>query len=207
MENPRYKSSQLPKTPGGHRFSEFKRAPAEKLAGDMVQGQFQLLPLQRTDKARRGQIWIDLNKDGLQDLLVAEPESGQLSFYAQSRDGGVVYSQGVSYLGGCERDLAAADWDGDGTQEIFLLSTDERQVGVTRLDAQQRLAFPTLIPLNGRPLVFAVGMVKGETNPVLAVIVDNEGRRSLQLQPAKGEVYNSKAGRKVQIHSNNSFVS
>ena len=30
-------------------------------------------------------------------------------------------------------DLAVADWDGDGKPEIFLLSADERQVGVTRL--------------------------------------------------------------------------
>ena len=30
-------------------------------------------------------------------------------------------------------DLAVADWNGDGKPEIFMLSADERQVGVTRL--------------------------------------------------------------------------
>src|SRR2546425_3073504 len=41
---------------------------------------------------------------------------------------------------------AVADWDGNGKPEIFLLSGDERQVGVTHLDEKQRLPFPTLIP-------------------------------------------------------------
>ena len=54
-------------------------------------------------------------------------------------------------------DLAVADWDGDGKPEIFMLSADERQVGVTRLDEKQRLPFPTLIPLDGKPLAMAVG--------------------------------------------------
>jgi hypothetical protein len=54
-------------------------------------------------------------------------------------------------------DIAVADWDGDGKPEVFQLSADERQVGVTRMDDKQRLAFPELIQLEGRPLALAVG--------------------------------------------------
>ena len=37
--------------------------------------------------ARRGLRWADVNGDGRPDLLVAEPERGQLSVYIQSPDG------------------------------------------------------------------------------------------------------------------------
>jgi hypothetical protein len=40
--------------------------------------------------------------------------------------------------------VIAADWDGDGRAEIFMLSTDERQVGITQLDQKGRIAFPNV---------------------------------------------------------------
>src|SRR5207248_3318669 len=62
---------------GRAQISQFTRKPAEALDGGFKQGQFQVLPLNKTDKARRGQLWADVNGDGRTDLLVAEPESGQ----------------------------------------------------------------------------------------------------------------------------------
>ncbi|MCZ7634978.1 MAG: hypothetical protein M5U12_02265 [Verrucomicrobia bacterium] len=50
-----------------------------------------------------------------------------------------------------------ADWDADGRPEIFLLSADERIVGVTRYEANGRVPFPTPLNIEGRPLVLAVG--------------------------------------------------
>ena len=45
-------------------------------------------------------------------------------------------------------ELAVSDWDAqDGAPQIFLLSSDEHQVGVTKLDEHGRIAFPTIIPL------------------------------------------------------------
>ena len=57
------------------------------MSGDFLKGQFQVLPLNKTDKARRGIRWADVNGDGRPDLLVAEPESGQISIYFQEADG------------------------------------------------------------------------------------------------------------------------
>jgi hypothetical protein len=37
------------------------------------------MPLNKTDKSRRGLLWADVNGDQRSDLLVAEPESGQIS--------------------------------------------------------------------------------------------------------------------------------
>ena len=79
-----------------------------------------------------------------------------------------------------------ADWDGDGKPEIFLLSPDERQIGVARLDHNQRLPFPTLIPTDGKPLAMAMCPLRPNAKPTLAVIVDKDGERSLLTVTADG---------------------
>ena len=68
-----------------------------------------------------------------------------------------------------------------------MLSEDERQIGVARLDDNQRLPFPTLIPLDGKPLAMAVGTLKAGAKPVLAVITDQDGKRSLVTRTADGK--------------------
>ncbi len=170
---------------GRAQISQFTRKPAETLSGDFQQGQFQVLPLNKTDKARRGQHWADVNGDARVDLLVAEPESGKLSIFFQRPDGSLASPRAFPTLAGVS-DIAVADWDGDGKPEMFLLSTEERQIGVARLDDGERLPFPALIPFEGRPLVMAVGNLQPGGKPMLAVIVDQDGKRSLVTRGADG---------------------
>jgi hypothetical protein len=159
---------------GRAQISEFTRKPADPFSGAFKQGEFQVWPLNKTDKAKRGLLWADVNGDGLPDLLVSEPESGQLSIFLQQKDGSLASAKTFPTLAGIT-DLAVADWDGDGRPEIFMLSADERQIGVTKLDEKQRVPFPTLIPVNGKPLVLAVGKLQPDAKPTLAVIVEQEG--------------------------------
>ena len=177
---------------GRAQISEFKRKPAEALSGAFRQGQFQVLPLNQTDKARRGLKWADVNRDGLSDLLVAEPESGQLTIYLQKPDGSLGSGKTFSTLAGVT-DLGVADWDGDGNLEIFLFSAPaaqggEQQIGVTRFDDKGRLPFPTLIPLDGKPLAMTVGALQPGAKPSLTAIVDKDGKRSLVTRNFSGEV-------------------
>src|SRR6185437_6037760 len=134
---------------GRAQVSEFTRKPAPELSGTFKQGQFQVMPLNRSDRTRRGMIWADVNGDGLPDLLVAEPESGQVSIYLQKPDGTLAAPKTFPTLTGVS-DLAVGDWGTNGKPSIFLLSSDERQIGVAQLDEKGRLPFPTLIPLDGK---------------------------------------------------------
>ena len=171
---------------GRAQVSQLVTRPAEPLAACFRQGQFQVLPLQRTDKARRGLLWADVNGDGRPDLLVAEPGRGQISLYLQQPDGSLAAPVTFPTLAGVT-DLAAADWDGDGRPSLFLLSEDERQLGVTRLDEHGRLPFPRLLPLPGRPLALAAGALQPGAKPSLAVIVDQNGRRALVIRDRDGK--------------------
>ncbi len=166
-------------------ISHFVRKPAEPLSGALRQGQFNILPLNKTDKTHRGMVWADVNGDRLPDLLVAEPDSGQLSIYFQKPDGTLAPPTKFSTLTGIT-DIAVADWEGDGKPEIFLLSADERRIGVTRLDEKQRLPFPTLIATEGKPLAMVVGALAPGAKPTLAVILDQDGKRVLLTRTATG---------------------
>lgn len=171
---------------GRAQISNFGQKDAAKLLGALQQGQLQILPLNRTDKNRRGAVWADLNSDQRDDLLVAEPETGQLTLFLQQKDGSFAPPRSFSTLTGVS-ELAVADWDGDGTPEIFLLSSEERQLGYTRLDAKGGIAFPTIVPVEGRPIAMAVGKLRGGDQPQLAIIVDQDGKRSLVTRSADGK--------------------
>ena len=166
--------------------SEFIKKPGEVLSGALHQGQFQIFPLTKSDSGQRGLLWADVNGDGRDDLLVAEPESGQVSVYLQQADGTLAPAKTFPTLAGVTQ-IVASDWKGDGHPEIFLLSRDENAVGMTRFDDNGKLAFPTIIPLDGKPLVMTTGVLKPGSKPVLAVLVDKDGVRSLVTRSADGK--------------------
>ena len=176
---------------GRAQISNFLKKPAEPLAGDFRQGQFQVLPLNKTTKARRGVAWGDVNGDQLPDLLVAEPDVGQLTVYLQQKDGTLSQAKTFSTLTGVT-DLEVVPAKGDSPAEIYLMSPDERQIGVAKYDKQGRIPFPTIIPTEGRPLAMAIGSLKPNAAPTLAVILDQDGKRVLYTRNAEGKTKTQK---------------
>ena len=176
---------------GRAQISNFSQKPAEELSDEWKEGQFQMMPLTKTTRTRRGTLWADLNGDSRSDLLVAEPDSGQLALSLQLQDGSFEAPKTFATLTGIS-ELVASDWDGDGRIEVFALSADERQVGVTTLDEKGRLGFPKIILTEGRPLVIATGKMKFEDKTVLAAITDLDGKRELQIRPATGDPFRQK---------------
>jgi hypothetical protein len=172
---------------GRAQISGFVRKSSETLFGEFRGGQFQVLPLTKTSKARRGAAWADIDGDGLADLLVAEPDSGQLSLFLQRKDGALGQGRVFATLTGVtELNVVPAD-SKDRPAEIFLLSPDERQIGLTRYAADGRIPFPTIIPVEGRPLAMSLGGAKKGEPPALAVLLDDDGRRSLYVRELDGD--------------------
>lgn len=176
---------------GRAEVSEFEKKPGEVLSGAFRQGQFQILPLNKSDTAQRGILWADINGDGRPDLLVADPESGQLSVYLQQPDGSLAPPTTFPCLSGVSQ-IAVADWNGKNHPAIFLLSQTENSVGITQLDKDGRLPFPTLVPLDGKPIAMAVGPLKPRAKPTLCIIVDKDGERSLVTETSEGKMRTQK---------------
>jgi hypothetical protein len=171
---------------GRAQISRLSRKPAEVLSGAFKNGQFQVLPLKKTSQPRRGILWADVNGDGLDDLLVAEPDSGQLTLYLQQPDSTLGSAKTFPTLSGVT-ELAVSDWNQDRAPEIFVLSSEEHQIGVTKLDQSGRIAFPVILPFEGRPLAMAAGPLQPGTAPTLAVILDQDGKRVLATRTADGK--------------------
>ena len=176
---------------GRAEVSQFMRQPSEVLSGAFHRGQFQILPLAKTDAAQRGVLWAAVNGDGRPDLLVAEPASGQVSVFVQQADGQLASPKIFPTLAGVSQ-IAAADFNGNGQPSLFFLSQVESAVGVTQFDKNGRLPFPTLLPLDGKPLMMAVGALKPGAKPTLAIIVDKGGQRSLVTRAADGKMKSQK---------------
>jgi hypothetical protein len=174
---------------GRAQIANFSLTNAETLSGSFASGQLQILPLNKTSKAKRGTLWADVNGDHLDDLVVSEPESGQLTIYLQQKNGSLASAKTFSTLTGVG-EIAVADWEGKPT--IFLLSVDERAIGLTRLDEKGKAAFPTMLPLEGRPLVMAVADASKDSKPILATILDQDGKRVLMTRTADGKTRTQK---------------
>ena len=143
--------------------------------------------LNRTAKAKRGTVWADIHGDKRSDLLVAEPESGQLTVFVQQDDGTLGPGKTFPTLTGIS-EVAVGDWDGDDRPEIFVLSVDERQIGLTRFDRGGRVTFPKVLPIEGRTLVMDVGVLKDNGKLALAVSSDLDGERELQILEEGGKL-------------------
>jgi hypothetical protein len=170
---------------GRAQVSGFAREPAEVLWQALKAGQLEVLPLPRTAKNRRGTVWGDLNSDGLAELIVADPESGQLGVCFQEASGELLAPKVFPSLTGVS-DMAIGDWDRDGRAELFLLSGEERQVGVTQLDERGRVAFPRALAIDGRPLALGVGALDDTNATVLVLVLDQDGKRTLQTAGPRG---------------------
>jgi len=176
---------------GRAEVSQFTRQPAEPLTGNFKRGQMQILPLNKSDAGARGVAWADVDGDGRTDLIVAEPESGQISVYLQQADGTLASPKTFPSLAGVSK-IVVSDWNQNGRPEIFLLSRDENSVAMTQFDKNGRLPFPTPLPLDGKPIAMAVGALKPGAKPTLAVIVDKDGARSLVTRTADGKTATQK---------------
>jgi hypothetical protein len=174
---------------GRSAIGNFTVTNGEALSSAFVIGQFQIMPLTRTTKARRGTAFADVNGDSLPDLIVAEPESGQLTIHLQNKDGSFAAAKTFSTLTGIS-DISVGDWE--GKRSMFLLSGDERAIGVTQLDAQGKAAFPTMLPIEGKPLAMALNSSAGGARTVLAVILDQDGKRVLATHTADGKARTQK---------------
>ena len=175
-----------------------RRAP-EVLAGTLNRGQLQIMPLRRTDKEKRGVVWADVDGDGRADLLTAQPESSELTIRLQKDDGTLGTGQTFPSLSGISV-VRATDWDGDGRPEIFVLSEDEKQVGVTQLTKNGRLPFPKVLAVDGRPLAMAAGELSAKAKPVLALVLDRDGKRFLHIHKADGEAHSQELDKKFKAN-------
>lgn len=156
-----------------------KNGSAEGLSRPLM-----LVPLLRTGAASRGVLWTDLNGDGRSDLVYAESDQGLLQARLQNADGRLGPARSFPSLTGVTL-IQSAEFDGDSSPELFVFSTEEKQVGMIKVGKNGRLPFPELFSFKGRPLAMALGRFGAKDPLTLALLLDDDGKRSLYLRTAK----------------------
>lgn len=121
----------------------------------------------------------DLTGDGNADVIMSEPKSARLWLFTGTKDGG--YSQGREFpiLGGVES-LLIADADGDKKNEVILVSTTEKALGIARW-TEGRLAYPEIVyqAKDGETLLTLVHGTIGAAGGTVHAVVEIKSKPQL----------------------------
>jgi len=128
---------------------------------------------------------IDVNNDGLLDLIATNPTDNTVVVYEQSKDKGIsagVSSPTLSDVGS----IAIGDVDMDGIPEFFVLSEDEGVVGKSVLNSSD-IEFPKPIPFSkgNTPISLSTVTLNNETK--VAVISKEKRSYVIDLIDAQGK--------------------
>ena len=168
---------------GRAKIGKFKSKPVrilEKLIGD---GQLNRVALPPGSQTRPGTLSRDINGDQLTDLIVADVQSGKLLVYLQSADRLYGAPSEFGSYGGIGQ-LEGADWDRDGSQDLFLLSYSEKQVGITKWTPEGGIPFPSPVELQGVPLGMVVRPPVGDELGQLFILERFDSRLNLVVVDA-----------------------
>ncbi len=127
----------------------------------------------------------DFNGDKLIDVAVGDPDGAQVYLYLRQPDGGFTSAERYP-VSADVRSLSAADWDGDGQDELFVGSPKEQSVGVAKF-ANGRLAYPQPLPITGKPLGLAAGEIANDGRMLLALIREEKNKRYVEIWTRKGD--------------------
>lgn len=123
----------------------------------------------------------DLDADGRLDLLATNEKGNSIAFHKQ-QDGAGLSSGRAFPTFKRPASIAVGQWDGSGPPEVFVLSTEEKSVGVSAFDAETgRLSVPRPIPIEtpgAAPEAMQFELIDGA--PTVAIVVKQ--RRDLVLE-------------------------
>ena len=127
----------------------------------------------------------DIDGDGRLDLIAADPKGNSLMMFRQEQGLGLSRAERFSAFK-APKSLAVGRWRegaGDGPRDVFVLSEEEKAVGVSVFDAGTgRLSFPAPVALataGGAPVAIAALALRA--GPALAVVVQNKREHTLEV--------------------------
>lgn len=128
---------------------------------------------------------IDLDGDGMLDLLATDPARNELVLHRQQAGAGLRLAGSFPTFKRPDV-VVAGQWDGQGHPEVFVLSREEKAVGVSRVEAGGAgLSFPEPIQLatpGAEPTAMALVDLNGRG--AIALVVKQRRDLFLELHPS-----------------------
>lgn len=160
--------------------------PASSLGGER-EVQAEVRAFADGANSARSVVVADIDADGMLDLLATDAKGNALALHRQETGLGLAREERFSAFK-APKTVAAGQWDGSGPLEVFVLSEEEKAVGVSTYDASaDRLTFPEPLPI-ATPGASPVSMAFIELNagPAVAVVVQNRRDHALELHRPGG---------------------
>lgn len=110
----------------------------------------------------------DVDGDGLADVVVTEPEAARVLVFRQRRGLGLDLGTPFPSLSGAEQ-VRAADLDGKPGEEVVILSSKERAIGVSQF-RDGRVTFPQPLPAAAEPVAIAAADLDGDARKEIVYI-------------------------------------
>ncbi|MGE3314039.1 MAG: FG-GAP-like repeat-containing protein [Planctomycetaceae bacterium] len=137
---------------------------AGELAGRLIQYGFG-----RQDQGKERDLATgDLDGDGAVDVVVTDPETAQMILFRQRGERGLDLGSTFPGLAGTTQ-ARLADFDGDKSDEILVLSAQEKALGLSKLVAG-RLSFPEPLSVEEEPVVLEAADLNGDSRPEIVYI-------------------------------------
>ena len=133
------------------------------------------------DPARSVEV-ADVDADGLVDLLVTDKDTNSIALYRQLRNSGLGESTPFSAFKK-PKTVAAGQWDDDPQLEVFILSEEEKAVGISDYDPRTgRLEFPQpleTVTTGAEPVAMTYAI--WNDSPTIAVVMKDRRDHTLEL--------------------------
>jgi len=146
----------------------------------------------------------DIDGDGLQDIVLTDPDRAQMLVFSQAKGRGLGQAKTYPGLLGANH-VRIADLDGDKRGEVIVMSPKEKVLAVSRF-ADGRLTFPRTLPRSPSttPLCFEIADLDGNGTPeVVYLATRTDGRKSQTvlgtIHLTDGEWQNSGADAEVTL--------
>ncbi len=103
----------------------------------------------------------DIDNDGRTDLVLTDGAHARLLVYLQSKQGALEREVTFSTFSGASR-VAVADLIGDKKNEVVILSSTEKVIGISPTGGKKLIAFPKAIKTPYTPTAFVLGDFNGD---------------------------------------------
>jgi len=138
----------------------------------------------------RSVVLADVNADGLTDILATDKDGNAIALHTQTLGSGI--GPGKVFSAFKEpKTIDVGQWDDDPELEIFLLSEEEKVVGVSNLNTKNdRISFPQPLQIaTAGATPVAMGYIGSDSGPAVGVVVREKRNHWLEIhRPGTSDV-------------------
>lgn len=172
---------------GSLEFFNLQRQQASKDKESLLSEQPEIYPIFKKGRSAASYAFGDLNGDGQEDLLAANPDQAEVVLFL--KESGYFHSSPAFPSFSEISSMSSGHFFKGDKNDIVIVSAGERMMGISRMSPEGRIEFPRQLAIGeGNPLVCRAVNLDGDDYDELALVSEVDGTMTLILaRPADRE--------------------